>query len=79
MTVATQQLALAAEKVSRWTAKHAHATAMLAKWKHQLTKLQGAKPVEPTINKVPALTLDDPKIVPITAKAKKPPTPPKKK
>jgi len=52
------QVQLAAEKVSRWANKHAHATAMLAKWKHQLSVLEAkaGKPT-PTATKLPPLML----------------------
>jgi hypothetical protein len=69
-----QQVELANEKVTRWVAKREHATAMLTKWQQQLARLQGAKPVEPTAAKLPALVLSE-KVVPIGKVKKTPPKP----
>jgi len=68
----TQQLALATEKVERWTAKQAHATAMLRKWQTRLSALEpAAKPQPPVALVTPAATAQ---VLPLKApKGKKPP------
>jgi hypothetical protein len=69
-----EQIALATEKVTRWTAKHEHARAMLTKWKHRLTALEAKGKPQPTATKLPPLVMvpstDDPKVVPLKGKAK---------
>jgi hypothetical protein len=54
-----EQVSLAFEKCSRWTAKQQHASAMLAKWQKQLAKLQakGKQQPQPTIDKIPPLAM----------------------
>ena len=83
MTTA-EQVQLATEKVAHWTVKQEKATALLKKWQHQLAKVQAKDKPQATAAKLPPVVMvptDDPKVVPITAKAKakKLPTPPKPK
>ena len=80
-----EQVQLATSKVTHWRGKVERAAGILHKWETNLAKLQakGAKPIEPTINKLPPLVMapstDDPKVVSIEQAKAKGKAKPKKK